>query len=124
VVMPNRRHFKLIRGKRPDFFETKYIFCLFITLLLTVTDGFFTIFLTQKGAWEANPVMRYALSVSAEFFIFLKYFITAGGLLFLLIHGKRKVFGGLFTLEEIAGGIILFYEGLIIYEITIYQIVR
>lgn len=122
--MPNRRHFVLVRGKRPDFFESKYVVCLFVTLLLTITDGFFTIFLTQKGAWEANPVMRYALSVSFEFFVFLKFFLTAGGLLFLLKNGSRKVFRGLFTQEEIAAGIVLFYEGLIIYEITLYYIVR
>ncbi|HEX9933840.1 MAG TPA: DUF5658 family protein [bacterium] len=122
--MPGRRHFVLIKGKRPDFFESKYVFALFVTLLLTITDGLLTIILVQKGAWEANPVMRMALSISGEFFIFLKFFLTAGGLLFLLRNGNRRVFGGLFSLEEIAAGIVLFYEGLIIYEITIYHIVR
>jgi hypothetical protein len=122
--MPGRRHFVLIRGKRPDFFESKYVFALFVTLLLTITDGLLTIFLVQKGAWEANPVMRYAMSISHGFFIFLKFFLTASGLLFLLIQGNRRVFGGLFSLEEIAAGIVLFYEGLIIYEITMYQLVR
>lgn len=123
--MPGRRrHFTLIRGKRPDFFESKYVFCLFVALLLTIADGIFTIYLVQKGAWEANPVMRYAISVSYEFFISLKFFLTAGGLLFLLKNGNRRIFRGLFSLEEIAAGIVLFYEGLIIYEIVIYQIIR
>ena len=122
--MSDRRHFVLVRGKRPDFFESKYVFALFATLLLTLVDGILTVSLVKKGAWEANPVMRYALSVSYEFFIFLKFFLTAGGLIFLLKNGGRRVFRGLFSLEEIAAGIVLFYEGLIIYEITIYHIVR
>jgi len=122
--MSDRRHFVLVRGKRPDFFESKYVFALFATLLLTLVDGILTVSLVKKGAWEANPVMRYALSVGYEFFIFLKFFLTAGGLLFLLRNGGRRVFRGLFSLEEIAAGIVLFYEGLIIYEITIYHIIR
>jgi hypothetical protein len=122
--MSGRRHFVLIKGKRPDFFESKYVFALFVTLLLTVTDGLLTIILVQKGAWEANPVMRYALSVSNEFFIFMKFFLTAAGLLFLLNQGSRRVFRGLFSLEEIAAAIVLFYEGLIIYEITMYHLIR
>jgi hypothetical protein len=122
--MPGRRHFVLIKGKRPDFFESKYVFVLFVTLLLTITDGLLTITLVQKGAWEANPVMRYALSISNEFFIFLKFFLTAAGLLFLLTQGSRRVFRGLFCLEEIAAAIVLFYEGLIIYEITMFHLIR
>ena len=51
-------------------------------------------------------------------------FLTAGGLLFLLWNGKKRVFGGVFSLEEIAGGMVLFYEGLVIYEITVYHVIR
>jgi len=104
--------------------EGKYVFCLFVVLIFCLVDGTMTIFLVEKGAWEANPLMRYALSVSYEFFFFLKYFLTAGGLLILLRNGNRRVFGGLFSLEEIAGGIVLFYEGLVIYEITVFHFVR
>jgi hypothetical protein len=102
----------------------KYAVTLFITLILCILDGGLTIFLVEKGAWEANPLMRYALSVSHEYFLVLKYFLTAGGLLFLLHQGRRRIFKGIMTVEELAGGIVLFYEGLIIYEITIYHIVK
>jgi len=53
-----------------------------------------------------------------------KYFLTAFGLLFLFLNGKKRIFGGLLMVEEIAGGIVLFYEGLVIYEIAIYHIIR
>ncbi len=116
-------HFTLSRPKS-TFFETKYIICMFIVLILSLVDGTMTIFLVGKGAWEANPFMRYALEVSHEFFFFTKYFLTASGLLFLLMNGNRRVFFGILSLEEIAGGLVLFYEGLIIYEITIFHLVR
>jgi hypothetical protein len=102
----------------------KYVFALFVTLILCILYACLTIFLVERGAWEANPLMRYALSVSYEYFIFSKYFLTAFGLLFLFLNGKKKIFGGLLMVEEIAGGIVLFYEGLVIYEIAIYYIIQ
>lgn len=116
-------HFTLSKHKS-SFFETKYIFCMFVILVLSLVDGTMTIFLVEKGAWEANPFMRYALEVSHEFFFFTKYFLTASGLLFLLMNGTRRVFFNIISLEEIAGGLVLFYEGLIIYEITIYHLIQ
>lgn len=114
-------NFTLTKAK-PNFFEAKYVFCLFIVLILSLVDGTMTIFLIGKGAWEVNPVMRYALSVSHEFFLILKYFLTAGGVLYLLINGNKRIFRGLITIEEIAGSLVLFYEGLVIYEIAIYHL--
>jgi hypothetical protein len=116
-------HFKLIKS-HPSFFEKKYVLCMFIVLLLSLMDGTTTIFLLSLGAWEANPVMGYALSMGHEFFFFVKYFLTAGGLLFLLGNGDRRVFGGLFALEEIAGGLVLFYLGLVIYELAVFHIIQ
>ena len=80
-----------------------------------------TIKLIANGAWEANPIMRGALEVSREFFILIKYFITSFSLLYLLINGDVKVFG-LCKVEEIAGLFIIFYEGLVIYEIALYYL--
>jgi hypothetical protein len=108
-------------SEKVEWFQPKYVFCLFIVLILCLVDGAMTITLIQRGAWEVNPVMRFALSVSHEFFFILKYFLTAGGLIFLLKNGEMRIFKGLVSLEEIAGGLVLFYEGLIIYEITIYH---
>jgi hypothetical protein len=105
-------------------FPWKYVFTLFLTLIFTLVDGTLTIFLVRRGAWEANPVMRHALSISFEYFLALKYLLTAGGLFVLLRLGRRKLFGGALTAEELAAGIVLFYEGLIIYEVTIYHIVK
>lgn len=121
-MQKHQQQFLLSRFE-PTILEGKYVFCLFAVLILCLIDGMMTIVLVEKGAWEANPFMRYALSVSYEFFFFSKYFLTAGGLLFLLINGKKRVFRELISLEEFACGLVLFYEGLVIYEISVYHIV-
>lgn len=118
------RKYKRTWLKQKSSLPYKYIITLFIILIFCVLDGIFTLYLVEKGAWEANPLMRHALKVSYEFFFLLKYFLTAGGIVFLLHHGDRRIFGGIFSVEEIAGGIVLFYEGLIIYEVTLYFLIK
>jgi hydrogenase expression/formation protein HypC len=78
----------------------------------------------DMGAWEANPLMRQALSMGHEFFFFSKYFLTASGLLFLLTNAEKRIFKGIFSLEEIITAVVLFYEGLVIYEVTLYYLYK
>lgn len=106
------------------YLERKYVFCLFIVMMFCVVDGTMTISLIERGAWEANPLMRYALSVSHEFFFLLKYFLTAGGMMYLMINGESRVFGGLLSLEEVVWGILVLYEGLVIYEVVAYYLTK
>jgi len=118
----NIDHFTPTKSQ-PAFFEAKYVLCLFIILILCLVDGTMTIYLIGRGAREVNPVMKAALSVSNGFFLFMKYFLTASGVFYLLLHGRRRIFKGLVSMEEIAGSLVLFYEGLVIYEITIYHLI-
>ncbi len=122
--MPRRSHHFKLSGFQPTFFERKYVLCLFITLILSLIDGMLTIYLLKMGAWEANPFMRQALSLGYGFFFFSKYFLTAGGLLLLLMNANKRIFRGLISFEEIGASVVLFYEGLVIYEITIYYIFK
>jgi len=115
-------HFRLAKSDQ-SFVQGKYVFVLFITLLLSFGDGILTIFLLRMGAWEANPVMRFTLSISYEFFFLTKLILTMGGLFILTNRSKMRIFGGLFSLEEITAAIILFYEGLIIYEIALLHLI-
>lgn len=104
--------------------ESKYVVCLFVILFFCLVDGAMTLVLVGRGAWEANPVMRYALSVSDGFFILLKYALTAGGLLYLFVNGRMRIFRGKLRIEEIAIGIVLLYETLVIYEVTIFHFIQ
>jgi hypothetical protein len=118
------RKYILFSRFKSSYFERKYVLCLFIVLVFCIVDGTMTISLIERGAWEANPLMRYALSVSHEFFFLIKYFLTAGGLMYLMVNGERRVFGGLLTLEEVVWGVLVLYEGLVIYEVVAYYLTK
>ena len=111
------------RQNNIGFVDSKFTSQLLLILALSLLDAVLTLQLVPKGAWEANPMMRYALEIGPVFFIMAKYFLTAAGFLFLIRNAKLLVFGGRFSLEEIAHGLILFYIGLVIYEVKIFQIV-
>lgn len=124
MVMPNQSHHFKLTESQPTFLEKKYILCLFITLIFSLVDGTMTIYLLELGAWEVNPFMRQALSWGHGFFFFSKYFLTAGGLLLLILNANRRILRGMISLEEISAAVVLFYEGLVIYEITIYHVFK
>ncbi len=112
-------HYPKITG----FVERKFTLQLLLILVLSIIDAVLTLHLIPKGAWEANPMMRYAIENGPVFFMITKYFLTAAGFLFLIRNRRLLVFGERFSLEEIANGLILFYIGLVIYELKIFQIV-
>ena len=39
-------------------------------------DGLFTLLLMEKGAYEVNPLMAYALHISPSVFVITKYALT------------------------------------------------
>jgi len=107
-----------------ELIDIKFTVYVVLTLFLCLIDAIMTLALLRMGAWEANPIMRYAIEMGPRFIIFAKYFLTASGLIFLIRNSRIRVFFGMISLEEIAAALILFYEGLIIYEVTIYQLMR
>lgn len=110
-------------GKTDGRLQTQRTVELFLVLLFSLVDAVMTLVLLNLGAWEANPMMRYALEMGPSFFIFSKYFLTAAGFLFLLRNAKLRIFRNRMTAEELAYGLILLYAGLVLYEIKIFQIV-
>ncbi|MBN1893494.1 hypothetical protein JW906_03320 [bacterium] len=114
-----------------DFFTGPHLFsvvnagnaaCLLITIILSVSDAWLTLALTAMGAWEANPVMRSAIAAGPAFFIFIKTLLTSAGMLFLILLGDKRVFRGILSTEQIAAGLVLFYQGLVLYELNLYHI--
>lgn len=121
-----RKKFTALIGasESSELIDVKFTVYVFLTLFLCLTDAVLTLSLLEMGAWEANPVMRYALEMGPKFFIFAKYFLTASGLIFLIRNSRLRIFNGAISLEEVAGALLLFYEGLIIYEVAIYQLMK
>lgn len=107
-----------------ELIDVKFTVYVFLTLFLCLTDAIMTLSLLRMGAWEANPIMRHAIEMGPGFFVFAKYFLTASGLIFLIRNSRLRIFKGIISLEEIAAALILFYEGLIIYEVAIFQLMQ
>lgn len=122
MVLEGSKEYLYMRDHSPVL-EGKYVVCLFVILFFCLVDGAMTLVLVGRGAWEVNPLMRYALSVSDGFFILFKYILTAGGLLYLFLNGRMRIFRGRLSMEEIAIGFVLLYETLVIYEVTVFHFI-
>ena len=59
------------------------------TMLLSVADAFLTLQLIELGMYEANPVMRFAMSDSTALFVGTKLAMTAFGILVLVFLAKQ-----------------------------------
>ena len=56
-----------------------------LVLLLSVADGFLTLFLLRHGATELNPVMAYFLNIGPLAFLGSKYLLTAGAVFIVIV---------------------------------------
>ena len=82
-------------------------------LLLCVADAFFTMTLLNfYGSYELNPVMDYFIKQDILQFFFVKFGLTAFGIMFLVVHKNFRLF------NRISGYQIL-YANLIIYAILV-----
>ena len=54
-------------------------------VFLSIVDGFLTLFLIGRGAYEVNPVMAYLLDVSPSTFVIVKYALTCMAALIVLM---------------------------------------
>ena len=53
--------------------------------MATRTDAFLTLLLMDRGAYEVNPIMAYALSVNTSAFVASKYVLTCIAALIVLM---------------------------------------
>lgn len=76
-------------------YESRYLFLILSVLLLCILDAHFTLNLLQLGGIEMNPFMISLLNKDVALSLILKYLMTAGGLIFLLVHKDFKIFGSI-----------------------------
>ncbi|XSG85968.1 MAG: DUF5658 family protein [Methylohalobius sp. ZOD2] len=79
-----------------------------------VLDAFLTLLILQRGGLELNPVMAFLLGISVPVFFYGKYALTAGAILFILLHVNFKVLG--IPVRHVLPILFFFYAGLIGYE--------
>ncbi len=74
-----------------DRYEHSLVFIGVLILLLSCLDALLTLNLLTKGAYEANYFMAQLLDVGVRPFILTKILLTAGGVLFLLMHAHFRL---------------------------------
>ena len=68
-----------------DYYNPKLLIIVLVILILSLVDGFFTLYLTGHGANELNPIMDYFLNISPWVFMIIKFFLTCSALICILV---------------------------------------
>jgi hypothetical protein len=63
-----------------------------LTLLMSVSDAGFTLYLISRGASELNPVMAFFLERGPLVFFVVKYVLTCGSLLIVILYKNAFIF--------------------------------
>lgn len=96
-----------------DRHEPRLFFVAVGALLLCVADAFFTLTLLEfYGSYELNPVMDYFIQKDFHQFFYVKFGLTAFGIMFLVMHKNFRI------MNRISGYQIL-YSSLILYAILV-----
>ena len=101
-----------------DWHHPQWLATAILILALSCADALLTLALIERGASEANPLMRPLVLGSALPFTVVKVGITAGGVVLLTLLASLRVFGRLqagVLLYALLGG----YGALILYEIRL-----
>ena len=62
---------------------------LLVTLLLSIIGGIIGVLLATQGGVELNPILAFYMGHGPVYYFFMKYFLTAFGLLLLVLSRKR-----------------------------------
>jgi hypothetical protein len=68
-----------------DRYSNTALWAIVLVLVLSITDGFLTLFLIRNGAVELNPVMDFFLRIGPLAFMGSKYLFTAGSVFIVVV---------------------------------------
>jgi len=113
----HRRQGDLKENTFVDIHEPKLAVIYLLTLLLSVTDAFLTLYIIDNGGEEINPFMAFLMNKDVEMFFWVKFTMTAFGMLFLISHKH-------FTVYRAMNGYHMFYGIAAIYIVLVnYEII-
>jgi hypothetical protein len=122
----SRRHYRRNQDARKFYFVDLYspfsAFVLIFTLILSITDAFLTLNLVGEGVQELNPVMDFFLKLGPFQFILVKWFLTAFGLISLLVLKNYYLWQG--RVRTVAVLVILPFLYLMLVSYEIYMMVH
>ena len=100
-----------------DVHEPRIFFVAVGALILCVADAFFTMTLLNfYGSYELNPIMDYFIKQDFEKFFFVKFGLTAFGIMFLVLHKNFKILNRISGYQILYGSLAL-YAVLVTYEL-------
>jgi len=112
-----RRQEDLGRAHYVDIHDAKLFFLALAALMLCVADAFFTMTLLDYfGSYEMNPVMDMLIKKDFHKFFFVKFGLTAAGVIFLVAHKNFRILNRISGYQILMGCVCL-YTLLAAYEI-------
>jgi hypothetical protein len=74
-----------------DQYSSRLLIPIVLVLVLSLADGFLTLYLIEHGAEEQNPVMDLLLRWGPWEFILIKFLLTCFGIICLCISGNMYI---------------------------------
>lgn len=82
-----------------DKHSAKTLAAILLIIMFSVMDAIFTLHLVQNGATELNPIMAYYLDCSPLTFFWVKYLLTCGAILIVLLSKNLCLFNTKFQVK-------------------------
>jgi len=120
-LLGTRRHYRRKEDSRKFYFVDLYsplsVAVLVLTMVLSLADAFLTLRLVGQDVGELNPVMDFFLKMGPFQFILVKWFLSALGLVTLLILKNYYLWQGRIKVVAVLGIFPFLYLLLISYEV-------
>lgn len=104
-----------------DWHHPQWLAVAILTLIMCVGDALLTLTLLQRGAYEANPFMEPLVHGSPLAFACIKFGLTAGGLVVLILLARARLFRNV-PVSAILYGVLAAYAVLIAYELWLLEL--
>ncbi len=109
----------LLRRNYVEIYGNRALIAASTILILSILDGYFTIFLVKRGIQEANPIMEFYLQLKPPIFLIVKYVISYLSIILLIIHKDFYVLKTSISVKKIMLAIIGVYSVLIVWEMIL-----
>ena len=104
-----------------DHFSPGLVLFSLALLFLSALDACLTLNLLQRGATEANPIMRAFLEWDVLLFVNVKILVTAVGVVGLVLHSHLLLFRRV-KVERVVVGLVGVYLSVVAYEIVLHGV--
>src|ERR1700722_11337330 len=101
-----------------DWYAPQWLAAAVLILILCVADALITLALIGHGAHEANPLMKAPVAGDGRSFAAIKFGLTAGGVVMLILLARVRAFGRL-PVSMLLYCVLVGYVCLVAYEFTL-----